>query len=263
MAMARNGIAQRGNFIRSASRLIETARLASTIILPYGCAGCGSGLMEPGLCPPCLAQLVRITAPCCARCSHPFVFNPGAPASSLLCGACLSAPPAFDHAVAALVYNDASRQMIVRLKHQDRLELAIVLARLMLPPAMPLLERADFIIPLPLHRWRFFLRRSNQSAELARALIRLAGLPSSRLQPAALIRHRNTARQAGLNRQQRQRNMRNAFHVPEAARTLVRDSRILLIDDVLTTGATLSSASRCLQRAGAAEVMVAVVARVC
>ncbi len=195
-----------------------------------------------------------LDGPVCDGCGAPFDFDPGA-----RCAACLAKPRAFDAARAACLYDETSRNPILQLKHADRLDLAPLFARWLSRTARELIEEADAIAPVPLHPLRLLRRRYNQAAEIARPLAAMTGTPYL---PDALVRRRATATQGGKSGSGRKRNVAGAFEVPEARRTQVEGLRILLIDDVLTTGATAEGCARALKAAGAARVDLAVVARV-
>lgn len=171
----------------------------------------------------------------------------------------MAKPRAFARARAACLYDDASRGAILQLKHADRTDLAPMFARWISRSAWQLLEEADAIAPVPLHPSRLLGRRYNQAAEIARPLSRLAGAPYL---PDALVRVRATQTQGGKSGSGRRRNVAAAFAVPPGRRRQVEGRAILLIDDVMTTGATLEGCARALMAAGAARVDVAVVARV-
>jgi ComF family protein len=145
------------------------------------------------------------------------------------------------------------------MKYSDQSELAAMLAPLVMRAATPLFAAADLIVPVPMHRWRLARRRFNQSAELARALSRLSGVP---MQVHILERHRATAQQVGLTRAARRSNLRGAFRVRADAKAQIAGRHVLLVDDVLTTGATVEACTRTLLRAGAGEVDVVTLARV-
>ena len=166
---------------------------------------------------------------------------------------------AFDAARAACLYDETSREPILKLKHADRTDLAPMFARWLSRAAADLLAEADAVAPVPLHPLRLLRRRYNQSAEVARPLAKLAGLAYL---PDALVRRRATESQGGKSAGRRKRNVAGAFHVPERRRAQVEGRRILLIDDVMTTGATAEGCARALKQAGAARVDLAVVARV-
>ena len=175
-----------------------------------------------------------------------------------LCAACLTRPPAFDTARAILRYDDTSRAPILALKHADRLDLVPGFALWLERAGRPLIEASDLIVPVPLHRGRLWRRRYNQSAELARALSRRTGLA---LDAGALLRSRPTPSQGAMtSARARRRNVLGAFKVPERGRVAGRN--ILLVDDVVTTGATAEAAARALKRAGAAKVRILALARV-
>ena len=228
-------------------------------LIPPICPLCNRGLSSPGLCSPCFNNLHFVTPPCCLQCAMPFDHDQG----SSLCGACMARSPAYDRVVAALRYDDTARQLVLALKHGDRLDIAPLLARMMLPRCEGLLNESDMVIPVPLHRWRFFRRRFNQSAEMARHLLAEANLPKSLLRADVLIRHRNTPSQGKRTRQQRITNVRGAFRVHPKHLDHLAGARILLVDDVMTTGATLDTAARVLKRHGAETVAAVVAARVC
>ena len=193
-----------------------------------------------------------LDGPVCDGCGAAFEYDPGA-----RCGACQAKPRAFDAARAACLYDETSRDPILKLKHADRLDLAPMFARWLSRAAAPLIEHADAIAPVPLHPLRLLRRRYNQAAEIARPLAVMSGTPYL---PDALVRVRSTATQGGKSGSGRKRNVAGAFHVPDPRR--VEGLRVLLVDDVLTTGATAEGCARALKAAGAARVDLAVVARV-
>ncbi len=195
-----------------------------------------------------------LDGPVCDGCGTPFAYDPGA-----RCAACLAKPRAFDAARAACLYDEASREPILQLKHADRLDLAPMFARWLSRAARELIDEADAIAPVPLHPLRLLRRRYNQAAEIARPLAAMTGTPWL---PDALVRRRATATQGGKSGSGRLRNVAGAFHVPAGRADKVAGLRILLIDDVLTTGATAEGCARALKAAGAARVDLAVVARV-
>jgi ComF family protein len=200
------------------------------------------------------SRIVFLDDPVCDGCGLAFEFDPGA-----RCAACQAQPRAFARARAACVYDEHSRELILKLKHADRPEIGVLFARWLARAAAPLLAQADAVAPVPLHRARLFARRYNQAAEIARPLARLTGV---RYLPDALVRRRATAIQGGKSGRGRRLNVKGAFEVPPARARRLEGRRILLVDDVLTTGATAEACARAMLKAGAAAVDLAVVARV-
>jgi ComF family protein len=195
-----------------------------------------------------------IAEPLCDGCGAPFEYEVGD-----RCAACLARPRAFARARAACLYDDASRDLILKFKHADRTDLARLFARWLGRAAADLLAEADAIAPVPMHRTRLLARRYNQAAEIARPLARahrLAYLPD------ALVRTRRTESQAGKSGSGRRRNIAGAFAVPASRHARIEGRRILLVDDVLTTGATTEACAKALLAAGARAVDIVVVARV-
>lgn len=212
----------------------------------------GPGALEP----PLWAKLQFISPPVCARCGTPFEI---AVDDAQLCGACIADPPAYDRARAALVYGDVSRDLVLALKYQGRRDGLALLAGWMASAGADLLNDASLIVPVPLHYLRLVRRGFNQSGWLAAALSRSSGV---RLSVDALKRVRSTPIQGGLSAESRRRNVQGAFRVRKGREALVKDQKILLVDDVLTTGATAEASSRALKRAGASCVDVLTLARV-
>jgi len=197
-----------------------------------------------------------LDGPVCDGCGQPFEFDLGPGAR---CAACMARPRAFAAARAACLYDDAVRDPILKLKHADRPDLAPLFALWIGRAARELVAEADAVVPVPLHPMRLLKRRYNQAAEIARPLARREGLAYL---PDALIRRRATESQAGKSGSGRRRNVAAAFEAPAHRRHLIEGKRLLLIDDVMTTGATADGCARALKQAGAARVDVAVVARV-
>ena len=214
----------------------------------------GGAALAGGLSAAAWSRIRFLDGPVCDGCGTPFEYDTGA-----RCAACVARPRAFDAARAACIYDDASRDPILKLKHADRLDLAPLFARWLSRAARDLLDTADAIAPVPLHPARLLSRRYNQSAEIARPLSRLAGVAYL---PDALVRRRATETQGGKSGSGRRRNVAGAFEVPAGRRAQVAGKQILLIDDVMTTGATAEGCARALKTAGAARVTVAVIARV-
>ncbi|WP_274630245.1 ComF family protein [Arvimicrobium flavum] len=230
---------------------------AANILFPPACPGCRLRVSRPAtLCGACWPRLRFLERPWCEALGTPFDHDPG---EGALSPAAIADPPAFDRARAAVAYGGIARQLVQELKYGDRTDLAPWMARWMLRPGEELFSPGQLVVPVPLHWRRFISRRFNQSAELARALARMKGLAFA---PEALRRVKLTRQQVGLGRRERTENVRAAFQVPDAARAAIAGAPVLLVDDVYTTGATVSSASKALKRAGAARVDVLTFARV-
>lgn len=229
-------------------------------VLPPQCLACDAVVATPGsLCSECWMDAKFITAPHCSVCGVPYSFDPGADA---VCGACSRAQPLFDRARAVLRYDDLGRRLVVGFKHGDRTHGAPTFGRWLARAGAALIADTEIATPVPLHRLRLVRRRFNQSAMLAHAICRSAAGCDLRFTPDLLLRRRHTPNQAGLNAAQRRRNVRNAFAVNPRRSGEVEGRRILLVDDVFTTGATVSECAHVLRRAGASAVDVLTLARV-
>ncbi|HTR84568.1 MAG TPA: ComF family protein [Reyranella sp.] len=226
-------------------------------VLPPLCVGCGEIVGTPGtLCAACWPDYTFIAEPHCACCGTPFTADLGPEA---FCVACLSRRPRFRRARAALAYDARSRRLVLPFKHGDRTDLGRTCGVWMARAGAELLAEADLIAPVPLHWRRLLTRRYNQALLLARAA---AKATPGRLAPDLLLRRRWTGSQAGLKARERRGNVRHAFEIHPRWAVEVRDKAVLLVDDVLTTGATVEACTGALLRAGAAHVDVLTLARV-
>ena len=231
-------------------------RGALDLVFPPRTLDGGPSAQAGGLAAEAWSRICFIDGPVCDGCGAPFEYDLG---EGVRCAACMARPRAFAAARAACLYDEAVRDPILKLKHADRPDLAALFALWIGRSARDLIAGADAVAPVPLHPLRLLRRRYNQAAEIARPLARREGLAYL---PDALVRRRATESQAGKSGSGRKRNVAAAFAVPPGKRRLVAGRRILLIDDVMTTGATLEGCARALKAAGAARVDVAVVARV-
>lgn len=238
-------------------------------IWPPRCAVTGGFVAHQGdVAAEAWGRLRFIADPQCACCGFPFDFDTGegavrapdvASGAERLCGSCARKAPPFKTARAALAYDDVSRDMVLRYKNADQLHLVRSFLPWLMRAGADQIEASDYIVPVPLHRWRLLKRRYNQSAELARSLAKVGGKPAM---VHALKRIRATSVQGHLNYNQRKKNVRRAFIIrPQDAEKLAGRT-VLLVDDVYTTGATAKECTRALLAAGVSAVHVLSVARV-
>lgn len=236
---------------------VQLLRWGVDLILPPRCLACGALVSEPAtLCAACFGQLTFVTSPVCRCCGLPFPLAEAAPPAGR-CDHCAAAPPVFDAARAALVYDEASAPLILRFKHADRLDATPAFAAWMGRAGADLLTPDSLLVPVPLHPRRLFARRYNQAAILAAAIARKTGLARDL---RALVRVRHTPIQGHRGPQARRDNVRGAFAV--ARPDPLRDRSVVVIDDVLTTGATAEACALALRAAGAARVSILTLARV-
>lgn len=230
--------------------------MALDVALPTLCVACREPVNGEGVCANCWAKLSFIAPPLCPRLGIPFVYDPG---PGLLSMEAISDPPAYGRARAAVRYDDVARTLVHALKYQDRTDLAPAMGRWMARAGRELIEQSDVLIPVPLHWRRGWSRRFNQSGALARVIERQTGV---KLLSEVLRRVRPTLQQIGLSRPQRASNVQGAFKVAADRQSEIQGRRVVLIDDVLTSGATVDACARALLRAKAVSVDVLVFARV-
>ncbi|HEY6256025.1 MAG TPA: ComF family protein [Xanthobacteraceae bacterium] len=230
--------------------------LTLDVALPQLCPACREPVAGEGLCAPCWSRLSFIAPPYCARLGIPFPFDPGPGTLSI---EAIADPPVYNRARAAVCFDETARVLVHALKYGDRLDLAPLMGRWMANAGRELTREADGLVPVPLHWRRQWGRRFNQSAVLADVVAKASGLSVAH---RALRRIKATPQQVGLARAERAVNVQGAFRVPQSGRIEVTGRRLILVDDVLTSGATLEACTRALLRAGAAGVDVLVFARV-
>jgi ComF family protein len=251
-----------GAAVRAARMLRSMGRGAAQHVLdaiwPPACPACHSGVQQNGfLCAACWLRTPFIERPFIERSGAPFPQDWG---EGLLSPEVMAEPPVWNRARAVVRYDEGpARRLVHRLKYADRLEVAGPMGLWMARAGAELLKDADVIVPTPLHRRRLFSRRFNQAAALAASIARASGVP---FDPLALTRVKATPPQVGLTRAQRADNVQGAFRTPDEARPRIFGRKIVLVDDVLTSGATSNAAARVLLRAGAARVDLLVFARV-
>lgn len=236
--------------------------------MPPSCLSCSKIVSNnQGLCENCWEELTFLGKPCCAQCGFPFDTNlsKNKDTENGLCGPCISRQPKFDKARSIVTYDDISRDLILKFKHGDRLEVAPLFGHWLTLQYKEITSHTDvdFIVPIPLHPKRLLFRRFNQAALIAKHLSKNVGKP---FHPRLLKRIKNTESQGHLSASARKRNIRNAFQIdrlPKSAVTgTLEGTCVLLIDDVYTTGSTVEEAANCLKRAGARTVFVLTIARV-
>ncbi len=236
---------------------INAGKKVLDILLPPQCLACGSLVEGQGLlCPSCWDGIDFLGDPCCGICGSPFEFEAFAGA---LCGACMREPPPYRRARSVFAYDKNSSKLILAFKHGDRTDAAPAYGRWLARAGAELIGEADVIVPVPLHWMRLFRRKYNQAALLAGALGRLVDRPVA---PDLLVRRRRTPTQGRLSPSARRKNVAGAFALKSSGKAAVSGKRVLLIDDVLTTGATAAACAKVLLKGGAARVDVLTLARV-
>lgn len=239
-------------------RLGDLARGTLDLLLPLRCLGCGAMVQEKRrVCGGCWARLRFLAAPLCHACGLPRAHGP---LHDLACESCARDPLPVERARAALAYDDGSRAMILAFKHGGRIEAADLFSHWMAERGRDVLDGAELLLPVPLHRWRLFSRGFNQAGLLAVGIARRTALAWA---PDLLVRRRATRSQQGLNARSRAGNVTaEAFTVRPRHAARLAGRRVVLIDDVLTTGATLGACAAVLRHHGAASVDALTLARV-
>jgi len=241
---------------RTQSPLRAVLRHALNVALPTLCPACREPVRGNGLCPACWSKLSLISPPYCERLGIPFAYDPG---PGVLSMQAIADPPAYNRARAAVRYDDVARALVHALKYGDRLDLAPTMGRWMARAGRELLDGADALVAVPLHWRRLWARRFNQSSLLAKAVAETQAIAVA---DGALKRIKATAHQVGLTQAERALNVQGAFRVLVERKAEIVGRRLVLIDDVLTSGATSDACARALLRAGASSVDVLVFARV-
>lgn len=229
--------------------------LALSTVLPPCCPGCDDATLNPYVfCAKCWAKINFIQKPYCSCCGMPMPYEDG----TLVCVACLAYPPHFDQGRCVSHYEGLMRDLALKLKHGDATYLPRSLSSWLVEAGKEFWLQTDYLIPVPLHRWRLVRRRYNQATLLARAIAKRTKLP---VLNNILIRHKATASQGHKTRQERVKNVQGAFTVKDS-HGLLNGKTVTLIDDVWTTGATLEACAKVLKKAGVSTVNVLALARV-
>jgi ComF family protein len=224
-------------------------------IYPPLCLSCSGETDTAGLCADCWRDTKFITGHACNCCGTPLLGDP----DDVPCDDCLRQPQAWSHGRAVAVYSGGARRIALALKHGDRLDMGPTIGRWMVVAGHDILQHVDIIAPVPLHWTRLLKRRYNQAVELSR---HIAVASDNHHVPDLLTRFKPTSMQQDMTRAERFENQREALKVTDRFVNLVQGKRILLVDDVMTTGATLSACAEACISAGAANVNVLVFARV-
>ena len=231
--------------------MLNFFRALVDVVTPPQCLACrGDVLQGASLCTVCWQKLTYLEEPVCDVLGTPFAYDEGPGALS---AAALADPPHWDRGRAAVLFDDAAKGLVHALKYRDVSEAGLFMARMMVRAGRDLVAEADIVLPVPLHRSRLWKRRFNQAAFLAKPI---AESGAKTMAIDILVRNRATQQQVGLKADARRKNVRKAFEVPFEKLALISGKTILLIDDVRTTGATLSACSEVLKKAGAARVYV-------
>ena len=209
------------------------------------------------LCGTCWRGTPFVTGLVCDSCGTPVPGEPGE--EGAICEECSAVAPPWQRGRAAMLYRDNARSMILGLKHGDRMDLARPAGQWLRRAGREILRPDMLVVPVPLHWWRLLRRRYNQAALLSGEVAQLAGLPHC---PDLLTRRRNTRSQGGRGREDRFANLEDAVQVHPGRKWLLLGRPVLLVDDVMTSGATLAACARACLDAGASRVDVAVLARV-
>jgi ComF family protein len=231
------------------------------LLFPPRCPLCGAPLAtQEGLCAACWSALAMPAEPSCTRCQRPF--GDGA-AEGMVCAGCLAEPPRHDGIAAATLYNEPARRLILALKRGGRIALAPFLGRMiagrLLHPGLPSIGPDWVVVPVPLHRWRLWGRGFNQSALLAKAVARERG---ATLLVDGLVRRKATPVLGGLGAPARAKALAGAIAVNPKRAGRLRGARVVLVDDVVTSGATTGACVRALRQSGAKSVVIACFSRV-
>ena len=239
------------------NNLRHYARKVPNLLVPSTCLTCDRFVeKQGGCCPQCWKKLRFVTKPFCPVMGSPFVIDMG---EDFLCAEAIANPPPFDKLRTVLLYDELARRLVSQIKYSDRTDLLRWVVNWMNTAGREVIDEADAIIPVPLHPSRLRKRRFNQAGEMANLL---AKLNDKAFLPEVLIRLKPTRQQVGLSESERAKNVLGAFVVPKEQKISLKGKRVLLIDDVYTTGATAKAATRALKRGGASHINVLVFAKV-
>lgn len=224
-------------------------------LFPNKCIICENYANQGKICSTCWGNLNFITKPCCKICGFPFDFDTELDG---LCGACIVKPPKYNKAIAVFKYDHFSKKIIHKFKYQDQLHLLNYLTNLMINSGKDITTQADIIIPVAMHKFKLLKRGYNQAALLA---MKISTAKNIKYLPQAIIKNENTIAQAGLKKDSRLKNVKNSFILNEFFKEEIKGKKILLIDDVVTTGATIDECCKILKTAKPAKIFVLTLAK--
>lgn len=228
-------------------------------LIPPHCVSCHGPLeSDQGLCGNCWKNINFISQPYCHTCGLPLPFGDETN-GMMLCGPCTLEPPLYDFGRSCVAYDSQSKDLILRFKHGDHTSLTPFFVKWLEQTGKDILPQIQFILPVPLHWTRLLKRRYNQAALLSKGLSKKTGIPYL---PTTLKRIRATPPQGHLTKEERQKNVENSFKVVDKSVSIIKGHHVLLIDDVLTSGATIQACTKILKKAGVGKVSVLTLARV-
>jgi len=225
------------------------------LIFPARCIACESYNTQADLCSPCWSQLTFITRPYCNLCSLPFAYEDEADS---ICGHCIKQKPQYDQAISILKYDDDSQKLIHKFKYRDQLHILNYLVNLMSNIGKDIIQEADIIIPVAMYKYKLLKRGYNQAALLA---MKIASKNKILYLPQVLIKKKNSPAQAGLKKEERIKNIKNTFELNAKFIKRIQGKKILLIDDVITTGSTIDECCKILSKANPSKILVLTLAK--
>lgn len=220
------------------------------LLFPEKCLICEKQIDQNKICNECWGKCTFITKPYCSICSHPFEYETD---ENSICGACVASKPLYNRAISIFKYDDYSKKLIHKFKYKDQLHILDYFTNLILNMGKEVLDQADIIIPIPIHKHKLLKRGYNQAALLA---MQIAKKREISYYPQLLTKNTNTPPQAGLNKSQREKNIKNSFQLNSSLAKQIEGKRILLIDDVITTGSTISECCKILKKAKPGKIFV-------
>ncbi len=220
------------------------------LLFPPQCIVCNNYAEQLNICGECWGKIAFITKPYCRICSYPFEYEEDEEA---ICGYCIKQKPKYDKAIAVFKYNEHSKALIHKFKYQDQLQILDFFVNLMLNMGQDVIKESHIIIPVPIHKFKLFNRGYNQAALLA---MKLAANTQLEYLPEALSKKNNKTSQAGLTKEERKRNIKNSFVLNPKYAEQIQGKNILIIDDVITTGATIFECCKELKKAQPNKIFV-------